>query len=49
MRNYVEEHKGTYRVAGTRVSLDSIVYGFNEGQNPETIALSFPALDLAQV
>ena len=49
MRNYVEEYQGAYRVAGTRVSLDSIVYGFNEGQSPETIAQSFPVLELEQV
>ena len=49
MRDYVEQHNGAYRVAGTRVSLDSIVYGFNEGQSPETIVQSFPFLELEQV
>lgn len=49
MKNYVEEHEGAYRVAGTRVSLDSIVHGFNEGQSPETIVQSFPVLELEQV
>ena len=49
MRDYVKEHEGAYRIAGTRVSLDSIVYGFNDGQSPETIAQSFPVLDLEQV
>ncbi len=49
MKDYVEEHAGAYRIAGTRVSLDSVVYAFNEGQSPETIAQSFPVLDLEQV
>jgi len=46
---YVERLDGTYRVAGTRVSLDSIVYCFVGGQSPETIAQSFPLLTLEQV
>lgn len=46
---YVEERDGGYWVAGTRVSLDSIVYGFREGQSPETILDSFPVLQLEQV
>lgn len=46
---YVQLQDGAYRVAGTRVSLDSVVYGFLEGQSAETIAQSFPALTLEQV
>jgi uncharacterized protein (DUF433 family) len=46
---YVEHKDGAYRVGGTRVSLDSVVYGFLEGQTAETIAQSFPALTLEQV
>jgi len=46
---YVEQRDGAYRVAGTRVSLDSVVYGFLEGQTAETIAQNFPALTLEQV
>jgi hypothetical protein len=34
---YVSQQEGAYRVGGTRVSLDSIVYAFLEGQTPETI------------
>ena len=49
MRDYVQEIEGAYRVAGTRVSLDSIVYSFQEGQSPESIVQSFPVLDLEQV
>ena len=46
---YVDQLEGAYRVAGTRVSLDSIVYAFNDGHSPETIAQSFPVLTLEQV
>jgi uncharacterized protein (DUF433 family) len=48
-KEYVENVEGTYRVAGSRVSLDSIVYGFREGLSPETIAENFPAVTLEQV
>lgn len=47
--DYVERTASAYRVAGTRVSLDSVVYGFIRGQSPETIAQSFPVLTLEQV
>ena len=47
--DYVELTNGAYRVAGSRVSLDSIVYAFNDGHSPETIAQSFPVLTLEQV
>lgn len=40
---------GAYRVAGTRVSLDSVVYAFWRGESPESIVDSFPALTLEQV
>jgi len=46
---YVEQRDGAYRVAGTRVSLDSIVYAFISGQSAESIAQSFPVLTLEQV
>jgi len=46
---YVEQHEGVYRVAGSRVSLDSLVYAFWEGKSAETIAQSFPTLTLEQV
>jgi len=48
-KEYVEQLEGAYRVAGSRVSLDSIVYRFREGLSPESIAESFPALTLEQV
>ena len=43
------QHDGGYRIAGTRVSLDSVVYAFLQGESPEGIADSFPALTLEQV
>ena len=46
---YIEQRDGAYVVAGTRVSLDSIVYSFLEGQSAEAIAQAFPVLTLEQV
>lgn len=46
---YVEIVEDAYRVAGTRVSLDSIVYAFLEGQTAESIAQAFPTVTLEQV
>ncbi|MEK7833846.1 MAG: DUF433 domain-containing protein [Acidobacteriota bacterium] len=47
---YVDFHHGGYWVAGTRVSLDSIVYRWREGLSPETIqGECFTTLTLSQV
>jgi uncharacterized protein (DUF433 family) len=46
---YVEQRNGGYYVKGTRISLDSIVYSFNDGESPETIRQNFPSLRLEQV
>lgn len=43
------ETKIAYRVAGTRVSLDSVVYSWLSGYSPEGIVESFPSLKLEQV
>lgn len=40
---------GAYRIADTRVSLDSVVYSFRDGRTPEQIVDSFPFLTLEQV
>jgi uncharacterized protein (DUF433 family) len=48
-KEYVEERNGGYYLAGTRISLDSIVQCFNEGLSPETIQGEFESLTLAQV
>jgi uncharacterized protein (DUF433 family) len=41
--------EGNYYVAGTRISLDSIVHAFRRGESPETICQNFELLDLEQV
>ena len=46
---YVERREGAYRVAGTRVPLDSIVCAFVSGESAESIAQSFPVLSLEKV
>ena len=46
---YIERRGGGYYVAGFRVSLDSIVYAFNEGQSPEAIQENFPLLKRSQI
>jgi uncharacterized protein (DUF433 family) len=48
-KDYVEQHDGAYWIAGTRVSLDSVVYAFLEGLSPESIADSFDTLTLEEV
>jgi len=48
-KDYVEKVDGAYRVARSRVSLESIVYCFHEGLSPESIAESFPTLTLEEV
>jgi len=48
-KEYVELKEGAYRVGGTRVSLDSVVYEFQNGASPECIRESYPALTLEQV
>jgi uncharacterized protein (DUF433 family) len=40
---------GVVRVGGTRVSLDSVIYAFNEGSTPEEIVQQYTMLDLADV
>ncbi|MEP7353783.1 MAG: DUF433 domain-containing protein [Acidobacteriota bacterium] len=46
---YIEERNGGYYVVGSRVSLDSIVYAFNEGLSPDAVQENFPLLHRAQV
>jgi len=46
---YIEQRNSGYYVAGTRISLDSVVYSFNEGQSPEAIQEDFPSLKRAQI
>ena len=46
---YIEARDGGLYLAGTRVSLDSVVIRFQQGASPEKIVQSFPALRLSQV
>jgi len=48
-KEYVEERDGGYYVAGTRISLDSIVHAFRRGESPETICQNFELLRLEEV
>jgi len=48
-KSYVEYRNDAYRLEGTRISLDSIVYAFQKGLSPESIVQSFPLLTLEQV
>ena len=40
---------GTIRISGTRVTLDSILYHFKQGDSAEEITHKFPAASLANV
>ena len=42
MQSYVENRDGGYYIAGTRISLDSIVHAFQDGESPKGILRSFP-------
>ena len=48
-QEYVKQIDGAYIVAGTGVSLDSVVYAFHRGAAPESIQRSFPSLTLEQI
>ena len=46
---YVTLSEGGYRIAGTRVSLDSVVWDFLSGLSPEGIVDNYDTLTLEQV
>jgi uncharacterized protein (DUF433 family) len=48
-KEYIEELDGNYYIAGTRISLDSIVHAFRRGESPETICENFHLLRLEEV
>jgi len=49
-KQYVEARDQGYWIAGSRVSLESVIYAFLDGLAPETIAAEcFPVLSLEQV
>ena len=49
VNEYIEQRDGNYYVAGTRISLDSIVHAFRRGESPETICQNFEVLPLEEV
>ena len=46
---HIEERNGGLYVAGSGVSVDSVVICFQEGASPDKIVHSFPTLKLSQV
>ena len=44
----VDEH-GVMRIGNSRVMLDSIVAGFEQGHSPETLQQQYPTLSLEEV
>ena len=44
MIEYVEKRNGGFYLAGSRVSLDSVVISFQQGASPESILRSFPTI-----
>lgn len=48
-KQYVEQTGEGFFIEGTRISLDSVVYAFLNGESAENIAQNFPLLSLEQV
>ncbi len=48
-KTYVTKSDGAYRITGSRVSLDSVVYDFLRGLSPESIVDNYDTLTLEQV
>ncbi|MBW4554234.1 MAG: DUF433 domain-containing protein [Aphanocapsa sp. GSE-SYN-MK-11-07L] len=48
-KSYIDQRGTGYWLEGTRISLDSVVYSFLNGESPESIAQNFPLLSLEQV
>lgn len=48
-KHYIEQREKGYWLEGTRISLDSVVYSFLNGESPESITQNFPLLSLEQV
>ena len=49
MSEVVTQNEGAFTIAGTGVSLDSVVYSYKAGESPENIQRSVPILTLAQI
>jgi uncharacterized protein (DUF433 family) len=43
------DSRGVIRVGGTRVTLESVLRAYQEGESPEGILERFPSLDLAAI
>jgi uncharacterized protein (DUF433 family) len=48
-KEYIEQRDSNFYIAGTRISLDSIVHAFRRGESPETICQNFELLTLEEV
>ena len=48
-KDYIEKRENGYWIQETRISLDSVVCSFLNGESPETITQNFPLLSLEQV
>src|ERR1700683_3733802 len=48
-KEYLDNRDGNYYIAGTRISLESIVHAFRRGESPETICQNFELLRLEEV
>lgn len=48
-KDYIEKREAGYYLIGSRISLDTIVQAFLDGDSPETIRRSLPTLTLEQV
>jgi uncharacterized protein (DUF433 family) len=46
---FIEERNGGYYIAGTRISLDSVVYMFRDGHSPAEIQGDYRTLTLPQI
>jgi uncharacterized protein (DUF433 family) len=46
---YIDERNGGKYIAGTRISLDSVVYSLRRGNSPEEVQKEYPLLSLAQI
>jgi len=44
-----ENEHGVLRISGTRISLDSVIAAFEQGETPEQIVQNFPVLELSDV
>ena len=42
---YVEQRNGGYYVAGTRISLDSVICAFKRGDSPQRVLERYPLLE----